>query len=109
MDNTGDKNVPPPADASKCYIYYDESELGSCDLFKGGRPGNHWFDGSHQGQTCAERIAWWSGQTWHQCTHDSGLPYPGNEVIKIRDDAYIITKMDNTGDKNVPPPADASK
>jgi len=85
----------PPAQGSNCYIYYDESTIGFCELFSGGRPGNTWFDGSYDGQTCEERADWWSGQLWHQCLIDSGLPYPGHAAGKVRDDAFYMT---TTGD-----------
>eukprot|EP00492_Amphilonche_elongata_P005658 TRINITY_DN8_c0_g1_i1.p1 TRINITY_DN8_c0_g1~~TRINITY_DN8_c0_g1_i1.p1 ORF type:complete len:93 (-),score=13.85 TRINITY_DN8_c0_g1_i1:179-457(-) len=57
--------------------------------------GNTWFDGSYDGQTCQERADWWSGQLWHQCLIDSGLPYPGHAAGKVRDDAFYMT---TTGD-----------
>eukprot|EP00493_Phyllostaurus_siculus_P003899 UN03915 len=87
----GDIPNPPQAEGSKCYTYFDETTLGSCRVFQGGRPGNAWFDGSYEGQTCEERSRWWSAQVWHQCMKDSGFPYPGNNVVWLRDDAFYLT------------------
>jgi len=93
MDDVFDKTNPPTNPGGACYIYYDEDSNGACQLFSGGRPGNAWFDGSHGTQTCAERVAWWAGQTWHQCMSSSGNPYPGVDVTEVRGDAHMISVM----------------
>merc|ERR1719462_237641 len=86
----------------KCYIYYDERTIGSCDLFTNNRPGNVWFDGSYEGQTCEERISWWSSQVWHRCLKNSGLPYPGTKEVKLRDDAFYMTKWSSEEPTQLP-------
>jgi len=93
---------PPSAEGKKCYIYYDERTIGSCDLFTNNRPGNVWFDGSYEGQTCEERISWWSSQVWHRCLKNSGLPYPGTKEVKLRDDAFYMTKWSSEEPTQLP-------
>merc|ERR1719412_999036 len=68
-----------------------------------------WFDVPQGGVPCEETAEAWYGQAWHQCFHDSGLPYPGSERVQVRNDAFYISKMENRGNKNVPPPVDGSK
>jgi hypothetical protein len=85
-----DKGTPPPSAGTKCFIYYDEENLGRIKLFNGGRPGNLWFDGQYKDQTCEQRAKWWQGQSWHQGLKEKGNVYPGSTLEKVRDDAYVI-------------------
>jgi len=89
------KVPPPPAkDGAKCWIYYDETKSGKCKLYSGARAGNKWWSVDPKGKPCEENIKWWQGQTWHQCLKDAGIPYPASDIIKVRDDANVIAKMD---------------
>ena len=83
---------PPSRQGTKCFIYYDEANLGTIKLFQGGRRGNLWFDGQYKDQTCEQRIKWWQGQAWHQGLKNNGNVYPGSAVEKVRDDAYVIKR-----------------
>jgi hypothetical protein len=86
------KETPPPSEGTKCFIYYDEANLGPVKLFQGGRPGNLWFDGQFKDQTCEQRANWWQGQAWHQGLKNKGNAYPGSALEKVRDDAYVIKR-----------------
>ena len=77
-------------------MYYDEHNLGKNDMFKGGRPGGKWFDGSHKGQTCEQRATWWAGTAWHKGLKNNLDPYPGSVVKSKGKNAFAITIMPNT-------------
>jgi len=96
----GTKDDPPAVNQKPgaCWVYYDETALGACNLFHNNLAGNTWFDGSNGEPNCAERAGWWRYQTWSQCFKDTETTYTWDIVFK-HDRAFVITV---TGRRRLP-------